>query len=660
MDLSIIIINYNVKEFLQNLLHSIEKASANINKEIIIVDNASDDGSVELIKQRFPSCKLISNDKNLGFGKANNQALKIATGKYFLLINPDSIVSEDTFDKMIAFFKKNSEAGLAGCKILNPDGTLQLACRRSYPGPWTSFCKVTGLSNLFPRSKIFARYNLTYLDENKTYEVDAISGSFMMMRKEVYDKVGGFDEEFFMYGEDLDLCYRIKSAGYKVFYVHRTQVIHYKGESTKRSRLDETKLFYDAMHLFVKKHLSGSFLVEYILRFAIGIRKIFAFLGKRRLGIVSALTDLILFDLCLLVAEKIYVTQTNWLGFQPSHYLIIYTVPALIHIVIALISGAYRKNTLSVLKNFVALLVSFVILTSITFFFKQFGYSRAVVLITYFLLSISTSLWRIILKLFFRIGVQIDDLSKRRTLIVGTNNNAIKIANKLKQKRTDYHSIIGLVAKYHDDIGKNIASFDVVGSIENIKKVITENGIREVIFSPEDLDYGEMMSVVADCQDEIVEFKIGGTELDFVVGKTSVSMLDNIPLIELRYNISNPMLKFIKRLFDILLGLFVLFFFYPFIYFINRVSKKASDFRDFILGVPLVLIGRKSFIGPKNDNNSTASFLGKPGLTGYWYLEKDIGIESDKLNYYYAKNQNIWIDLEILGRTLNKMWSKKD
>ena len=137
-------------------------------------------------------------------------------------------------------------------------------------------------------------------------------------------------------------------------------------------------------------------------------------------------------------------------------------------------------------------------------------------------------------------------------------------------------------------------------------------------------------------------------------------MLEDIPLIELRYNISNPMLKFIKRLFDILLGLFVLFFFYPFIYFINRVTKKASDFRDFILGVPLVLIGRKSFIGPKNDNNSTASFLGKPGLTGYWYLEKDVGIESDKLNYYYAKNQNIWMDLEILGRTLNKMWSKKD
>ena len=222
MDLSIIIVNYNVKEFLQNLLNSISKASSNISKEIIIVDNASDDGSVEMIREKFPSAQLISNNKNLGFGKANNQALKIAKGKCVLLINPDTVVSEDTFDKLIQFFENNPGAGLVGCKILNPDGSLQLACRRSFPGPWTSFCKVTGLSNLFPNSKIFARYNLTYLSEDQTYEVDAISGSFMMMRKEVYDKVGGFDEEFFMYGEDLDLCYRIQIAGHKVFYVHNT------------------------------------------------------------------------------------------------------------------------------------------------------------------------------------------------------------------------------------------------------------------------------------------------------------------------------------------------------------------------------------------------------------------------------------------------------
>jgi O-antigen biosynthesis protein len=212
VDLSIIIVNYNVKVFLQNLLDSINKASANLQTEIIIVDNASDDGSVEFLREKYPSVKLIINKTNLGFGKANNLALREAKGKFILLLNPDTIVAEDTFIKMIEFFNQTPEAGLAGCKILNPDGTLQLPCRRSFPGPWTSFTKVTGLSSLFPKSRIFARYNLTYLDENETYEVDAISGSFMMMKKEVYDKVGGFDEQFFMYGEDLDLCYRIQKA----------------------------------------------------------------------------------------------------------------------------------------------------------------------------------------------------------------------------------------------------------------------------------------------------------------------------------------------------------------------------------------------------------------------------------------------------------------
>ncbi|MGB5847138.1 MAG: glycosyltransferase [Ignavibacteriaceae bacterium] len=660
MDLSIIIVNYNVKEFLQNLLHSIEKASLNISHEIIIVDNASDDGSVELIREKFPSVKLIANTENLGFGKANNQALEIADGKYLLLINPDTIVSEDTLDKMIRFFEDNSEAGLAGCKILNPDGTLQLACRRSFPGPWTSFCKVTGLSNLFPKSKLFARYNLTYLDEDQTYEVDAISGSFMMMRKETYDKVGGFDEEFFMYGEDLDLCYRIQQTGFKVFYVHTTQIIHYKGESTKRSRLDETKVFYDAMHLFVKKHFSGSFLVEVILRSAIGVRKVFAFLGKSKLAIQSALIDLLLFDLCLFFAERIYLSYSTWLGFETGDYFVIYTIPAIIHVSIASLSGVYRKDSLSVLRNFIAVIVSFVILTSITFFFKQFAYSRAVVLITYLLLMTFTVFWRIVLKLFFRVGIQIDDVSKSRTLVVGINGHAIHVAEKLKFKRTDYHSVVGLVGKYHGDIGKKINSFEVIGSIENIRKVISQYKISEVIFSSDDLNYSEMMAVVADCQNEPVEFKITGTEHDFIVGKTSVSMLDDIPLIEVNYNISSPSLKFIKRLFDITFGLFVLFFFYPFIYFISKLTKKKTNFRSFVLNVPAVVNGTKSFVGPKKIIPDKIYYMGKQGLTGFWYIENNTDVEVEKLDFYYAKNQNIWLDLEILGRTLNKMWSKRD
>ncbi|UCH66408.1 MAG: sugar transferase, partial [Ignavibacterium sp.] len=367
-----------------------------------------------------------------------------------------------------------------------------------------------------------------------------------------------------------------------------------------------------------------------------------------------------LFDICLFLAERIYITYSNWKGFESPDYIVIYTIPALIHITIAALARVYKRDSLSVLRNFLAVAISFILLTSITFFFKQFAYSRAVVLISYFILIISTSFWRIVLKLFFRVGVRIDDISRSRTLVVGTNNHAVKVANKLKSKRTDYRSIAGLIGKYHSDINKKIESFEVIGSLENIEKVIKEYDISEVIFSSENLNYSEMMTVVANCQNEPVEFKISGTELDFIVGKTSVSMLDDIPLIEVQYNISSTSLKFIKRIFDLSLGLFVLFFIYPFIYLISKLSKNKSEFRSFILSVPSVVVGKKSFVGPEKLNSDKTIFMGKQGLTGFWKLENNKDVESEKLDFYYAKNQNIWLDIDILGRTINKMWSCKE
>ncbi|MDR3609545.1 MAG: glycosyltransferase, partial [Ignavibacteriaceae bacterium] len=429
MDLSIIIVNYNVKEFLQNLLHSISKSSDQITREIIIIDNASDDGSVEFIKDNFPDVNLISNKTNLGFSKANNIGMKIAKGKYILLINPDTLISEDTFEIMTAFFEENPNVGLAGCKILNPDGTLQLACRRSFPGPWTSFCKVTGLSNLFPQNKLFARYNLTYLDPDSTYEVDAISGSFMMFRKEVYDKIGGLDEMFFMYGEDLDFCYRVQKSGYKVFYVHSAQIIHYKGESTKRSDLDETRIFYNAMHLFVKKHLSSSVIVGIILQSAILFRKLFAFLGKRKLTLLAILLDFIVFDLSLFSSEKIYITfKRRWAGFPPLSLPIVYTIPAAIHVIITWVTGIYKRNEFTILKNFGAIIISFFLVASLSFFFKGFAYSRGVIVLTYCTLFFSLTFWRICAKLFINLFPGKDRGLQRRTLVVGINDQATAVA----------------------------------------------------------------------------------------------------------------------------------------------------------------------------------------------------------------------------------------
>jgi GT2 family glycosyltransferase len=660
LDLSIIIVNYNVKEFLQNLLHSISKSISKINREIIIIDNASNDGSVEFIMEKFPEIKLIANHKNLGFSKANNIGMKLAMGKYILLINPDTLVSEDTFEKMICFFEENTQVGLAGCKILNSDGTLQLACRRSFPGPWTSFCKVTGLSNLFPDSRLFARYNLTYLDPDQTYEVDAISGSFMMFRKDVYDKIGGLDEKFFMYGEDLDFCYRAQKSGYKVFYVSSTQIIHYKGESTKRSGLDETKIFYNAMHLFVKKHLSGSFLVGVILQSAIIFRKLFAFLGKRKLTLLAIILDFIFFDLTLMGSEKVYVLlKSKWAGFPAFSLPIVYTIPAVIHIIITMLTGNYKRNEFTVLKNFGAIIISFFFVASLSFFFKDFAYSRGVIVLTYFTLFFSLTFWRICAKLIFNLGLEKNEALQRRTLVVGINKHTVAIADKLKLKHTDLHNVIGLISITNKEIGEELDGFKVLGSIENINKVIKDKKINEVIFSSLELSYNLIMTIVSKSQNDSIDFKLIGNNLDFLVGKTSVSILDDTPIIELNYNISSPLIKLIKRVFDISISLSVLFFIYPFIYLIVHISKKQDEFQEFILKIPKVFIGEFSFVGPFENINLNELYLGKKGLTGLWYIESSEGKDSDKLNIYYAKNQNIWLDIEILGKTLSKMWGTR-
>jgi len=651
LDLSIIIVNYNVKEFLQNLLTSLSKAVTNLSFEIIVVDNGSDDGSVELLRDKFPLVTLISNKENLGFSKANNLGLKIAGGKHILLLNPDTIVQEDTFEKLINFFKEHQDAGMLGCKILNPDGTLQLACRRSFPGPWTSFCKVSGLSALFPNSKIFARYNLTFMDEDQSYEVDAISGSFMMVRREVFEKIGGLDEQFFMYGEDLDWCYRVQKAGWKVYYVHETTIIHYKGESTKRSSLDETKVFYNAMHLFVKKHFASSLLVELILRSAIIFRQLLAFLGKQKLPMIALLLDFLFFNLSLFLTEKLYSNFRTWRGFPESTYLIVYTIPAIVQILVSASSGAYKKETLPVLRIFPALLSGFFVISSLTYFFKDFAYSRGVVLLTFIMLIFLLSGWRILFRFIFKIGFTQVDKTIVKTLVVGTKKSSLEIAKKLKEKPSSYHAIIGLISETRKEIGEHFGNFEVVGSLQNIQKVIRDKKISEVIFPSEEVSYTSMMSVVANCQKENVEFKLAGSNLDFLVGKSSVYLLEDIPFIEITYNISQTGHRFIKRSCDLLFGFFMMLTIYPFYIIKKSFSHKKSVRMDFVLEIPKVIRGKISFVGPK-ENIASNLFLGKRGITGLWFTDSDNEENLEKLNIFYAKNQNIWLDLEILSKTV--------
>lgn len=272
MDLSVIIVSYNTRELLKSCLESVIKASENLDKEIFVVDNNSHDNTVKLVSEKFPKVKLIANKKNLGFSKANNQALKRANGKYFLILNPDTKVLPDTINKMITFMELNRETGVATCRIELPSGRLDSDCRRHFPTPARALCHFLSLDKFFKGSKIFDSYYMGYLPENIEHEVDACVGAFMMVRSSAAKKVGFFDEDFFFYGEDLDWCYRFKKAGYKIFYTPITKIIHYKGASsgikkssshlTKATRASKEKATREstrAMKLFYQKHYAQKY-----------------------------------------------------------------------------------------------------------------------------------------------------------------------------------------------------------------------------------------------------------------------------------------------------------------------------------------------------------------------------------------------------------------
>lgn len=272
MKLSVVIVNYNVKYYLEQCLRSVYKASEGIAMEIFVVDNASTDDSMEYLCPRFPGVNFIKNLQNVGFSRANNQAIVRAMGEYVLLLNPDTIVGENVFRDCITFLDTHPQAGATGVAMLKYTGSFAWESRRGLPTPFTSFCKMSGLGDIFPHSRWFGRYYMRYLDRKKPNEIEVISGAFNMLRREALDKTGLLDEDFFMYGEDIDLSYRLLQKGYKNYYIP-SQIIHYKGESTEKSSFRYVHVFYNAMLIFFDKHYKSSYsFLSFLIRMAVYIR----------------------------------------------------------------------------------------------------------------------------------------------------------------------------------------------------------------------------------------------------------------------------------------------------------------------------------------------------------------------------------------------------
>lgn len=266
MQLSVIILNYNVRYFLELCVLSVQNAIQNLDAEIIVIDNNSQDDSCEVMKKRFPNVKLIENKENSGFPKGNNIGVALAQGDYICILNPDTVVAEDTFTKVLAFAKEQKDLGIVGVKLIDGTGNFLPECKRGTPTPLVAFTKITGLYKIFP--KTFGKYYAQHLSENETGKVEILVGAFMLMKRELYTEIGGFDENCFMYSDDIDLSYMALQKGKSNYYFHETSVVHYKGESTVK---DGTymKRFREAMNFFYKKHFKVSLLFSVFMEMGI-------------------------------------------------------------------------------------------------------------------------------------------------------------------------------------------------------------------------------------------------------------------------------------------------------------------------------------------------------------------------------------------------------
>jgi O-antigen biosynthesis protein len=637
-DISIVIVNYNVREHLDACLASIFKSNKDKYKiEIFVVDNNSIDGSSIFIRNKYPSINLIDNDNNLGFAKANNIALRKVKGEYILILNPDTILEEETFNKLINFCRENKNVGAISSKLIQANGKLDLACKRSFPSLSVALPRILGLSKIFPKSKFFGKYNLSFLDENKTYEVDAICGAFMFIPKFVLDRVGLFDEDYFMYGEDLDLCFRIKNAGYKIVYFPEIKTVHLKGESTRKSGLTYVNNFYGAMSIFVKKNLSGSsFLLAFILRLGVFSLSFFSYIKRIFIVLKFPILDILLLYACFIISIK-----SRFNIFPNANYLFIITVYIAIWISIFIVFKVYNKrNGISLAKTFNALIAGFFINSSITYFLNQFAYSREVILFSTILGLIFLLSYRGLINLYrFFVSKNIM-LKKINLLIVGD-----KELNQDVEER--------FLAKY------NVLNFNKISDkkdINTLNEIIKLKNINEVVFSGDYFSNHEILKIMWNYSGKSIIFKIVPVGNDLILSKLH-SNINDLSLVEIEYNIKNKMNIFLKRVFDLALSIILIITLYPFIVLYYRLKKgNISKHTSKLLLLPGVLIGKYSFVGiPIWYETKEKEYLGKRGLTGIIQLNHFDGINDEEMmnyNIFYAKNQNLLMDIEILLKTM--------
>lgn len=648
MKLSIIIVNYNVKYFLEQCLQSVHKAINNIEAEVFVVDNNSVDRSVEMVAEKFPWVKLIANKENTGFSVANNQAIKVSTGEYILLLNPDTIVEEDTFEKCIAFMDRHPEAGGLGVKMVDGKGKFLPESKRSLPTPAVAFYKIFGLSALFPKSKRFGAYHLGHLPEDEVNQADILAGAYMLMRKEALGKVGLLDETFFMYGEDIDLSYRLIKGGYKNYYYPKARIIHYKGESTKKGSLNYVFIFYKAMIIFAKKHFSSknAQLFSALINMAIYLRASLSIL-KRFLNKIS----LPLLDFSLVYAGLIYLKdywEANHRYIEGGEYPDIFSQLVLpLYILLWLginkLSGVYDKpfklNKLlrGTLYGLITLLSLYALLP------EAWRFSRAIILLGSAWSGISILFSRMLLRLLKVKSFQWGEELAKRFLIIGSTQEFQRVKNLLDQ--TDIKSSFTAFVS-----SRGLSDHEeCVGTIEQLDEIISIYQIDELIFCSKDLSAQEIISHMSIIDKYDLDFKIAPEESMYVIGSNSINTQGELYAFALNSINKQENIRH-KRLFDMLVSIVILLFF-PFFAILNK------SLFGLLKNVFSVLFAFKTWVSyEENDKNYSLPKIKKGVLSPISHFNKPLTEQTTfRLNMLYAKGYKVKSDLDLLLKNLHRL-----
>ncbi len=617
LSIGIVIVNYNVKYFLRQCIESIYRSSFSKEYKVVVVDNNSADDSLDMLRSQFPEVSVIANKENVGFGRANNQAFDIIEADYILILNPDTLVQEDTLQICYDYLESNPEYGAVGVKLLDGAGNYLPESKRGFPTPLNALFKLTSLSKIFSKSSFFNSYYLGHKDSEQTQQMEVLSGAFTFIRKGLLDSIGGFDEDYFMYGEDIEMSYQIKEQGMHIAYLPTTSIVHFKGESTSKSSIQYIKNFYGAMGIYASKRNKGkSGVWGLILRCGILLSALAGILKSIGRYFLRPLIDsAILIGGATLISRiwaTIYFDNPHY--YEASDTILSISVAAVILILTYAFFGQYdkRHNLKHLMYGFI--FGAFAVLSVYGLFPLEWRFSRFVLLSLVLLSPLIFYITRLAYNLFSEGSFSFDTFSAKRIAIVGENDSCRQI-QQILNSHLDSHQVIGFVNN------------EGLGSLDEITQVVASRKISELIFCSKDVEGSKIMNVMSSLGNKVT-YKIAADDNKSLLGSDSKDETGAWYTMDIGFKIDQVFHRRAKRFVDLLLSIMVLFFFPIVLLFSKRRSLIWSNFIS-------VLIGKKTWIG----YNSSERLLPIIREGVFSPLVSDT---------YYARNYSVWLEVETI------------